>query len=133
MRTRAEVVYDATIEVAPAVVTAVATTIVSFLPVFFLTGRDYRLFSPLAYTKTFAIAAAMMTAVTIVPALSRLMLRSANYRKRTALVAGLAFAGLMSAASSFSVGFAFRRTAHGSSLGWSRSGAVCLHSSLDGN
>ena len=60
-------VYDATIEVAPTVVTAVATTIVSFLPVFFLTGRDYRLFSPLAYTKTFAIAAAMLTAVTMVP------------------------------------------------------------------
>jgi Cu(I)/Ag(I) efflux system membrane protein CusA/SilA len=94
-------VYDATIEVAPAVATAVATTIVSFLPVFFLTGRDYRLFSPLAYTKTFAIAAAMLTAVTMVPALSRLMLRSANYRKRTALVAGIALAALTSGASHF--------------------------------
>ncbi len=73
---RSEIVYEATIEVAPAVVTAVATTIVSFLPVFFLTGRDYRLFSPLAYTKTFAIAAAMITAVTLVPALSRLFLKS---------------------------------------------------------
>lgn len=92
---RADVVYDATIEVAPAVVTAVATTIVSFLPVFFLTGRDYRLFSPLAYTKTFAIAAAMLTAVTMVPALSRLMLRSTNYRIRTALVAAIALGTLM--------------------------------------
>jgi Cu(I)/Ag(I) efflux system membrane protein CusA/SilA len=95
--TRIDVVYEAAIEVAPAVVTAVATTIVSFLPVFFLTGRDYRLFSPLAYTKTFAIAAAMITAVTIVPALSRLMLRSSGYRKRTALGAGLALAGLLAA------------------------------------
>lgn len=86
---RSEVIIDAATEVAPAVVTAVATTIVSFLPVFFLTGRDYRLFSPLAYTKTFAIAAAMITAVTIVPALSRLMLRSANYRKRTATIAAV--------------------------------------------
>ena len=84
---RSDVIYNAAVEVAPAVVTAVATTIVSFLPVFFLTGRDYRLFSPLAFTKTFAIAAAMITAVTIVPALSRLMLRSANYRKHTALIA----------------------------------------------
>jgi Cu(I)/Ag(I) efflux system membrane protein CusA/SilA len=83
--------------VAPAVVTAVATTIVSFLPVFFLTGRDYRLFSPLAFTKTFAIAAAMITAVTLVPALSRLLLRSANYRRWTALVSGLSFAGLVGA------------------------------------
>ena len=86
--TRSDVIYNATIEVAPAVVTAVATTIVSFLPVFFLTGRDYRLFSPLAYTKTFAIAAAMMTAITIVPALSRLLLKSAGYPKQIALGVG---------------------------------------------
>ncbi|MCC7336018.1 MAG: efflux RND transporter permease subunit [Pirellulaceae bacterium] len=100
-QTRSQVVYEASIEVAPAVVTAVATTIVSFLPVFFLTGRDYRLFSPLAFTKTFAIAAAMITAVTIVPALSRLMLRSAGFRKRTALGAGLALATLLAATAHF--------------------------------
>ncbi|TWU15140.1 efflux RND transporter permease subunit [Allorhodopirellula heiligendammensis] len=100
-RSRSDVVYEATIEVAPAVVTAVATTIVSFLPVFFLTGRDYRLFSPLAYTKTFAIAAAMITAVTIVPALSRLLLKSASYRKRTAFAAGVSFGCLLTATSYF--------------------------------
>lgn len=100
-KSRVDAVYEAAIEVAPAVVTAVATTIVSFLPVFFLTGRDYRLFSPLAYTKTFAIAAAMITAVTIVPAMSRLILRSANYRRRTALVAGIALAGLLGVAAHF--------------------------------
>ncbi|MBT8240032.1 MAG: efflux RND transporter permease subunit [Acidimicrobiia bacterium] len=98
---RTEVVYEATVEVAPAVVTAVATTIVSFLPVFFLTGRDYKLFSPLAYTKTFAIAAAMIAAVTIVPALCRLMLRSSVRRKSTALVAALSLSGLLGAASHF--------------------------------
>ncbi|WDQ17055.1 efflux RND transporter permease subunit [Rhodopirellula sp. P2] len=100
-RTRSEVVYEATVEVAPAVVTAVATTIVSFLPVFFLTGRDYKLFSPLAYTKTFAIAAAMIAAVTIVPALCRLMLRSSVRRKSTALIAGISLAGLLGVASHF--------------------------------
>ncbi|QDV82145.1 efflux RND transporter permease subunit [Planctomycetes bacterium TBK1r] len=100
-RKRSEVVYDATVEVAPAVVTAVATTIVSFLPVFFLTGRDYKLFSPLAYTKTFAIAAAMIAAVTIVPALCRLMLRSSVRRKSTALLAGISLAGLLGMASHF--------------------------------
>ncbi|GAA4469968.1 efflux RND transporter permease subunit [Novipirellula rosea] len=100
-KSRTEVVYDATVEVAPAVVTAVLTTIVSFLPVFFLTGRDYRLFSPLAYTKTFAIAAAMITAVTIVPALSRIMLRSANYRKVNALIAAISLSGLLAAMSHF--------------------------------
>ncbi|MCG8651082.1 MAG: efflux RND transporter permease subunit, partial [Pirellulales bacterium] len=66
--TRDAVVYRAAVEVGPAVVTAVTTTMVSFLPVFFLTGRDYKLFAPLAMTKTFAIAAALITAVTMVPA-----------------------------------------------------------------
>src|SRR6056297_1850221 len=97
MKTRTDVVYEATAEVAPAVMTAVATTIVSFLPVFFLTGRDYKLFAPLAYTKTFAIAAAMITAVTLVPALCRLLLRSSRWSKRTALVSAFAMAGLLAA------------------------------------
>src|SRR5690606_12090936 len=44
---RLQVIYDAAAEVAPAVLTAVGTTIVSFLPVFFLTGRDYKLFAPM--------------------------------------------------------------------------------------
>ncbi|MCS7469844.1 efflux RND transporter permease subunit [Stieleria sp. ICT_E10.1] len=100
-RSRSEVLYEATIEVAPAVVTAVTTTIVSFLPVFFLTGRDYRLFSPLAYTKTFAIAMAMLTAITMVPALSRLLLKSSRYRKPTALLVALALAMLAAALSHF--------------------------------
>ncbi|MDV6033770.1 MAG: efflux RND transporter permease subunit [Phycisphaera sp. RhM] len=100
-RARSEVLYEATIEVAPAVVTAVTTTIVSFLPVFLLTGRDYRLFSPLAYTKTFAIAMAMLTAITMVPALSRLLLKSSRYRKPTALLVALALAMLAAAVSHF--------------------------------
>jgi len=76
------------------VVTAVSTTIISFLPVFFLTGRDYKLFAPLALTKTFAIAAALLVAVTLVPALCRLMLRSAGYSQWTAGLASVAGAGV---------------------------------------
>lgn len=93
---RSTIIYEAAVEVAPAVVTAVATTIVSFLPVFFLTGRDYKLFSPLAYTKTFAIAAAMITAVTVVPALSRLMLRSSRRGWIASILGSLSLAGLLS-------------------------------------
>ncbi len=93
-RERSDVIYDAAVEVAPAVLTAVTTTIVSFLPVFFLTGRDYKLFAPLAMTKTFAISAALIAAVTIVPTLCQLLLRSANYRKQTALIAAIAGTGL---------------------------------------
>ena len=73
---RQAIIVTAAHEVAPAVMTAVATTIVSFLPVFFLIGRDYRLFAPLAYTKSFAMVSALMVAVLLVPMLARLLLRS---------------------------------------------------------
>lgn len=92
---RADVICGAALEVAPAVFTAVMTTIVSFLPIFFLTGRDYRLFSPLAYTKTFAIAAAMLTAIAIVPAFSRLLLRSSRHSRLVASMNGICFAALL--------------------------------------
>jgi Cu(I)/Ag(I) efflux system membrane protein CusA/SilA len=78
-RTRTEVIIEATHEVAPAVVTGVSTTIVSFLPVFFLTGRDLKLFAPLAWTKTFAMVAALIVAVLLVPALCRLLLHSSRW------------------------------------------------------
>ena len=87
---------DAAAEVVPAVITAVTTTIVSFLPVFFLTGRDYKLFAPLAWTKTFALAASLIVAVTVVPMLCRTFLRSSRTSRRTGLLAGLA-AGMLAA------------------------------------
>ena len=100
-----ELIQRAAIEVVPAVVTAVMTTIVSFLPVFFLTGRDYRLFAPLAYTKTFAIAAALITAVTIVPALSRILLRNTKGKTGHAWVAASAMAGIFASLSQFVWGY----------------------------
>lgn len=53
-------IYKSTIEVAPAVSTALATTIVSFLPVFFMEHAEGKLFKPLAFTKTFALGAALL-------------------------------------------------------------------------
>lgn len=91
---RTQVIATAATEVAPAVVTAVTTTIVSFLPVFFLTGRDYKLFSPLAWTKTFAIASALLVAITLVPALCRLLLRSASWPRKASIVGAVAAASL---------------------------------------
>ena len=96
-RTRTEVIIDATYEVAPAVMTGVSTTIVSFLPVFFLTGRDYKLFAPLAWTKTFAMVAALVVAVLLVPALCRLLLHSSRWR----LWRGLAIAAIASIGGAF--------------------------------
>lgn len=86
-RSRTDVIIDATHEVAPAVITGVSTTIVSFLPVFFLTGRDFKLFAPLAWTKTFAMVAALLVAICLVPALCRLLLHSSRWPLWRSLVA----------------------------------------------
>lgn len=99
VRSRTQVIIDATNEVASAVMTGVSTTIVSFLPVFFLTGRDLKLFGPLAWTKTFAMVAALLVAVFLVPALCRLLLHSSRWSiRRSLLVASVAgVAGVVAA------------------------------------
>ncbi|HYW79677.1 MAG TPA: efflux RND transporter permease subunit, partial [Thermoguttaceae bacterium] len=91
---RMKVIRDAAAEVVPAVITAVSTTVVSFLPVFLLTGRDHRLFAPLAWTKTFALVASLIVAVTVVPMLCRIFLKSSRTPRWASIIAGLAFAGL---------------------------------------
>ncbi len=63
-------IYNATTEVASAVITAVATTVVSFLPVFTMVASEGKLFRPLAYTKTFALVASIVVAITIIPPLA---------------------------------------------------------------
>ena len=63
-------IYEATVEVASAVITAVATTIISFLPVFTMEAAEGKLFRPLAYTKTFALLAAIIIAINIIPPLA---------------------------------------------------------------
>ena len=57
-------------EVASAIVTAVGTTIVSFIPVFTLEAAEGKLFRPLAFTKTFALIAALLVALIILPTLA---------------------------------------------------------------
>ncbi|MCH8046946.1 MAG: efflux RND transporter permease subunit, partial [Planctomycetes bacterium] len=96
---RLNVIREAASEVAPAVITAVATTVVSFLPVFLLTGRDHRLFAPLAWTKTFSITASLLVAVLLIPLLCRLLLWTARWPRKAALLAGLTFGGLLSVTS----------------------------------
>lgn len=60
-------VYNASTEVAPAILTAVSTTIVSFLPVFTLQAAEGKLFGPLAYTKTFALVSALIITLFMMP------------------------------------------------------------------
>lgn len=62
-----ETLYQAAVEVAPAILTAVATTVISFLPVFTMEAAEGKLFRPLAYTKTFALVASIIVAITILP------------------------------------------------------------------
>ncbi len=67
-----KVVYQGASEVAGAVLTAIATTIVSFLPVFAMQAAEGKLFKPLAYTKTFTMVAALIIGLIIIPALAHL-------------------------------------------------------------
>ena len=66
---------DAAIEVGPALFFSLLIITVSFLPIFALEAQEGRLFKPLAYTKTFAMAAAALLSVTLVPALMMLFVR----------------------------------------------------------
>tara|TARA_R110002072_G_scaffold28296_12_gene91099 strand:+ start:8547 stop:12686 length:4140 start_codon:yes stop_codon:yes gene_type:complete len=70
---RLEVIYRASVEVGAAVVTAVATTIVSFLPVFAMEAAEGKLFRPLAFTKSFALLGSIIVALTIIPPAAHLL------------------------------------------------------------
>src|SRR5215203_1460421 len=72
---RIEVLIEAASEVGPALFFSLLVITVSFLPIFTLEAQEGRLFSPLAYTKTFAMAAAALLSVTLVPSLMVLFVR----------------------------------------------------------
>jgi Cu(I)/Ag(I) efflux system membrane protein CusA/SilA len=72
---RVEAIIDACKEVGPALFFSLLIITVSFLPVFTLEAQEGRLFSPLAYTKTFAMAGAAMLSVTLVPVLMLFFIR----------------------------------------------------------
>jgi len=70
-----QVIYDATREVSGAILTAVATTILGFLPVFTLSGAEGKLFRPLAMTKTFALGASVLVALVVIPPAALLLMK----------------------------------------------------------
>ena len=72
---RLALIYAACVEVGPALFFSLLIITVSFLPVFTLEAQEGRLFAPLAYTKTFAMAAAALLSVTLVPVLMLLFIR----------------------------------------------------------
>ncbi|GJQ31112.1 MAG: hypothetical protein HBSAPP03_29960 [Phycisphaerae bacterium] len=79
-------VYEAATEVGGAIITAVTNTIVSFIPVFFLTGQEGKMFGPLAYAKTFAIGSSVVLAVTVVPFLCYLLFRPVKWKHHITLL-----------------------------------------------
>lgn len=70
---RMKLIFEGASEVGGAIMTAVATTIVSFLPVFAMEGPEGKLFKPLAYTKTFALIASIIVALTVLPTIAHLI------------------------------------------------------------
>ena len=69
-RPKIKIIYEGTTEVASAVITALATTVISFIPVFALQAQEGKLFRPLAFTKTFALLAALFVGIVVIPALA---------------------------------------------------------------
>ncbi len=92
-------VYEAATEVGGAILTAVTNTIVSFIPVFFLTGQEGKMFGPLAYAKTFAIASSVVLAITVVPFLCYLLFRPVKWKHHVTLLvaAGVGVLAMFSA------------------------------------
>ncbi|GIW97126.1 MAG: cation transporter [Pirellulaceae bacterium] len=96
---RLHVVYRASSEVGSAVLTAVSTTVVGFLPVFTMTGPEGKLFRPLAFTKTFALIASVIVALTIIPPAAHLLFttRLRPGRGKRVLSGALAILGAVAA------------------------------------
>jgi copper/silver efflux system protein len=116
---RLDVVHRGASEVGSAVLTAIATTVISFLPVFAMTGAEGKLFTPLAYTKTFVLIAAVLLALTLVP----VVMYMAVARRRGRQSGGAGRAGEMVRAVRL-------RAGRGGAFGLMAAGVVILVASL---
>lgn len=83
---RLEVVFRASREVGSAVLTAVLTTVISFLPVFTMEAAEGKLFKPLAFTKTFALVSSVIVALTLIPPLAHILFTGKMKGKRNKTV-----------------------------------------------
>jgi len=83
------VIYDATKEVASAVTTALATTVVSFVPVFAMVSAEGKLFRPLAFTKTFALLGAFVLGIVVLPAFAHFIFGIDYNKKRVKRISSI--------------------------------------------
>ncbi len=92
-----EVIFRASSEVGSAVLTAILTTIVGFLPVFAMEGPEGKLFKPLAFTKTYCLLASVIVALTLIPTFAHLLFtkRIDRHGMRKCLGGGLLAVGLV--------------------------------------
>ncbi|HRK52713.1 MAG TPA: efflux RND transporter permease subunit [Cyclobacteriaceae bacterium] len=88
------IVYDASVEVASAIITALATTIISFLPVFAMQASEGKLFKPLAFTKTFALLSSLLLGLIVVPALAHVIFAIRFDKEKSKKIWALVTAGL---------------------------------------
>jgi Cu(I)/Ag(I) efflux system membrane protein CusA/SilA len=100
------IVYNATTEVSGAIITAVLTTIISFIPVFTMIGAEGKLFRPLAFTKTFALTASLIVALFLIPPFAAFLFRDKSIKKyfRQAINIALIFAGIFAIISGYWLG-----------------------------
>jgi len=94
---RMETVFRATSEVGSAVLTAVATTVISFLPVFTMHAAEGKLFKPLAFTKTFALVASVIVALTVIPPAAHTMFAGKDSGRRLSRMFKLFMYGALAA------------------------------------
>jgi Cu(I)/Ag(I) efflux system membrane protein CusA/SilA len=101
-----QIVYTATTEVSGAILTAVMTTIISFIPVFTMVGAEGKLFRPLAFTKTFALTASLIVALFLIPPFAAFLFRKKSIQKNFsfALNAALMLVGIAAIISGYWLG-----------------------------
>jgi Cu(I)/Ag(I) efflux system membrane protein CusA/SilA len=89
-------IYNATIEVSSAVITALSTTVVSFLPVFAMEAAEGKLFRPLAFTKTFALLSSFILGIMVLPMMADIIFSIRFDKRRVSRIfnAALIIAGL---------------------------------------
>ncbi len=117
---RLEVIYRAASEEGSSVLTAVCTTVVSFMAVFALEGAEGKLFKPLAYTYIFVLASSLVVSLTIVPAFAHVLMAGKRRRPPTRAWSIIQRSGTWLVAGAIGVWLASRWLPLGPEKGFSR-------------